>query len=225
MVDFVPICNVVTLKTLDEMGLLQRTILVNCKEVLEFAPAFEWIKKRNPIFQEVILISDGRNVNELNEAADIVEATHLVMPDFVNDGVSTLTLFKRGQNLRNRGISTIGVVNGTTSIEAMMCAIALREMGCDAFALPSTLTNNPEIGSRRHLVQRITEYMEEEIGGIFPIYLFGISNNGLDDLKSAMYSSVKALIGTIPEHNGIISVELADRIRTLYRYLNGSEND
>lgn len=226
MVDFAPLVSGKALQHLYEQRLIQDTVIVDCRDVVDNPDNYDWLIHEHL----TVIVNNGieagkypASVREIEQATEIVDATYVVWPDVPDDGISTLTLFRRAQNFRsNSHVKVIGVMHGTTTIESMMCAIALREMGADALALPSNLTDNLEIGSRLHLCRRIDEYMTAEIGERLPIYLFGGSSNKVDDLKTAMHPAVKAFCNSLTHLEN--TPELANQIRYMQRCLNGRDD-
>lgn len=238
-VQFSPIASGETLRQLKELQLLQPHVVVEALDVLENPLSYQWLNAWT-LAEPVVNCSGLKSIADIVHAATIVNAEWIVLPDFPHDGIETLRSFRQGQQRLGALFKTIGVVQGTTSIEAMMCAIALREAGCDGLALPKNLVSNSEIGSRLYIARRIEEYMTKDIGESYPLFLFGASDNMVDDLKTAMCSGVVGWCSAQPiwigrdftlTHKPLdfwqthdVTVGVIVQLNRIRRHLNGSDD-
>lgn len=131
---------------------------------------------------------------QLYEAARIVDAQLIVLPDMIDDAKTTIKWSRRAlQQFRalDRATDTMGVVQGTTFEECMECARSLVDLGVDWLSPPRGLTKN--LGSRVPLVLSLAA----EFG--LPMHVLGFSDNVEDDLMAAMsHRSVRGIDAATP---------------------------
>lgn len=124
---------------------------------------------------------------ELYSAAKIVNANVVIMPDTIDDGKMTIKQVRRAlgefQDLdADRRFATMGVVQGATFEECLVCAASLIELGVNWLAVPRGLTKN--LGSRVPLVQALAAVHRRSM------HILGFSDYIADDIAAATASDL-----------------------------------
>ena len=139
---------------------------------------------------------------ELAEAAQIVSADALVLPDVMYDGLGTTELaIEAARRIRESGelsaaVGLMAVVQGHSYEEIGRCALDIKaalEDDLRYWCVPRCLTNDPELRSRVVVCKWLRSKWPE-----MPIHLLGFSDNLSDDFRCAQMDGVMGIDSAMP---------------------------
>ena len=208
MTHFAPVANLAIHKRLASLGLLGDYHLLLAHQVLgdQNGYAAFWRKfvdgtgrSRLDITIDNSVIETGTPMafGDVIEAANVVGATTVVLPDKIDDKAATLDLSGTAfenfvDDLEEQGIAPLGVAQGRDFDEVLECAAALADMGVQRLAVPRGLTQNEVIGSRVELTKQIWRTHQK------PIHLLGFSDNIIDDITASRIPGVIGIDSAVP---------------------------
>lgn len=186
MTNFAAVAPLGILKQLAEVDALGTYQLLIAPIVLERRDEYAdfFIREHDDQFvivdNGVIELGYALSAAQLFQAASIVGASLVVMPDTIDDAKMTVkqVRFSLSEYRKlDQSTDTMGVVQGTNDAEVMWCATQLAEAGVDWLGVPRGLT--PNLGTRVRLVKAL--------GAAFgkPMHVLGFSENIVDDIMAA----------------------------------------
>jgi len=148
-------------------------------------------------------------VEDVVAAAEIVNATVIVLPDVLGDRIKTLehatkaaiTLDElRPRSPYARRVKMLGVAQGQTLNEVFSCARDMIQLiGVDIISIPRHVT--AKVGSRIKLAEMVRQYGR-------PVHLLGFSENLLDDFTALGIPGVMGIDSAVPIWYGLQGFEL-----------------
>lgn len=197
MSEFAVVAPLEVHKRLDEQKQLGTYQLLLAHEVLDDPSAYFdfWHDRPNQfIIMDNSLIELGRPlpINFVCEAADIVNADVVVLPDHLGSRLGTLEssylALDQYQQLKAR-FKTLAVAQGTSQNDVFSCGRDLIAMGIDMLSIPRHVQTTT--GSRVWVTQQLAKYNH-------PIHLLGFSNNNYDDMFAANLPQVMGIDSAMP---------------------------
>lgn len=184
-------------KTPDTLGNYQLLIApIILSLPLEYSSFFRVVHTDQFVIVDNGVIEQGRSleVRDLYEAATLVDAQLVVMPDTIDDAEATVEQVATALHEFRRldtATDAMGVVQGKNFEECMECARKLVDLGVDWLGVPRGLT--PNLGSRVPLVLSLAA----DFG--LPMHVLGFSDNIADDLMAAAaHRSVRGIDAATP---------------------------
>ena len=200
---FAPVVPIDMQYGLGDNGLMGDYHLLIAPQVLKRKEAYARYYRAEPVAtimdNGVIETDDPGNWEELREAANVVGADYVVLPDVPDDVEGTLKVSEENAKFLWQVFPLLGVVQGTDEKEVRNCIKALAKIeGVVGFAVPRSLVDH--FGTRLKVVQYIEKNFQD-----MPIHLLGLSDNLEDDLYVANKSEqVIGLDSAIPIHMGYL---------------------
>lgn len=212
---FAPVVSISLLESLERQGaqgdyhlLLAHKVLEESKRWGDFFKRQWGVGKPNPfVIMDNSLIELGRALptQRIVDAAKIVGADCVVLPDVLGDAATTVAMSKEAQTelapYIAQGIGTMGVIQGTTLPECMKCAEELVKIGVTYLAIPRVLTRL--LGTRVAI-----SYL---VGSTFNrrVHFLGFSDNVSDDV-AAVHVCPRALgiDSSVPARMGLEDIPL-----------------
>lgn len=197
-------------KRLEEAGQLGDYHLLLAHEVLDDPVAYMdfWQpRKKQFIIMDNSLIELGKPlpVDQVCEAAELVNATCVVLPDILGMRLGTLERsYKAYDDLLNlkAPYEALGVAQGTTQNDVFSCGRDMIEMGVQYLSVPRHV--QVKIGSRVWVTKQLAKYGK-------PIHLLGFSDNNYDDMFTANLPGVMGIDSALPiwygNHKGLLPFE------------------
>lgn len=204
-----PIAPIHLLHELEVQDLLGDYLLLLAHDVLAHPKEYDGLimQLRGTHLDDLFIIMDNGviengapvSVEELLEAASIVEADVVVGPDMVGDLVGTKKLMMSQGTLIRSEYPMMFIPQGGTFAEIFECIdwysdkfpeIALSD-GPSYWGVPRWIAN--ELGSRHTIVRDIVDHDERA-----KIHLLGMSNHYPDDLTTAMHPNVVGIDSANP---------------------------
>ena len=148
-------------------------------------------------------------LKDVIEAAEIVRANVIVLPDVLGDRIQTLNLAAqsveeihelRASSPYARKVKMLGVAQGKTFNDFFSCARdMIQTLGVEAISIPRHAV--AKIGSRVKLVEEVRKYGK-------PLHLLGFSDNLLDDFTALSTMGVMGIDSALPIWYGLQGFEL-----------------
>jgi len=148
-------------------------------------------------------------VADVVQAAELVNASVIVLPDVLGDRIKTLELSAKAAIELNelratspyaRRVRMLGVAQGQTLNDVFSCARDLiQSVGAEMISIPRHVT--AKVGSRTKLAQMVRQY------GV-PVHLLGFSENLLDDFTTLGIPGVIGIDSALPIWYGLQGFEL-----------------
>lgn len=139
-------------------------------------------------------------VREVIEAAHIVGAKKVVLPDVLGDYKQTLEMVQEASCTFDKlpmdvtaGISMVAVVQGNSLRECCNCLVDYRKLHC-AISIPRVLVEL--LGTRRDVIQQAF------VLGFTDMHLLGFSDNIVDDVACTRMPGVKGIDSAVPIRAG-----------------------
>jgi hypothetical protein len=202
--NFAPILPVQLLNSLDRIGHLGNYNLVLAHDVLakphEYQEVFGTHRDPHParttiLDNSLIELGEALDYADLAHAADIVRATHIILPDVLFDRRATIRASQVAlheltkQPPSSPPVQYMGVAQGTSLEEYVDCAHTLVEMGVSALGIPKRVR---KVLSTRHVLVSACS------GFGVPIHLLGMSNDLTDDIYACHLGHVTGLDSAVP---------------------------
>lgn len=188
-------------KRLAEEGVLGTYQLLLAHQVLEEPQAhldFWRAQKDQFIIMDNSLIELGHPlpIDVVAEAADLVGARVLVLPDVLGDRTKTYKLFAGAlEQAKYQGLDEkfklLGVAQGQTSQETFLCGRDMLKAGADFLSVPRHLVQTA--GTRTEAVRLLGK-----LGADVRMHLLGFSNNLFDDFYTLGYPGVMGIDSAVP---------------------------
>lgn len=140
------------------------------------------------------------------EAANIVLADCIIMPDVIGDFLATQQAAEaEASPMRNGDYPIMKVPQGGTYKELVQCVEWLitgipTDGGPDYWGIPRWITNSPKMGTRAPIIDYITRVSPRA-----KIHLLGMSNNYEDDIRCAQHDHVMGMDSANPIILGIMN--------------------
>ena len=157
----------------------------------------------------VVELGEALNLVEVIEAANLVEATSVVMPDVLGDFVATQKrVMEQIQVMRNSEIPVMKVPQGSNNTELVQCVDWLTEYfpvseGIpDYWGIPRWIAN--DMGSRIPLIQYINAKCTDP-----KIHLLGMSKWPFDDMRCTKLPGVMGIDSANPIVLGLAGVSMS----------------
>lgn len=209
MAKFAPVAPLAVHQTLDDSDDLGDYHLLLAHEVLEDPEGYFkfWHNRDAFIIMDNSLVELGHpmEMRYLLEAAYLVNADVIVLPDVLTNRLRTLELSHKAYeelvairtthypgviNIFSRKVKTLGVAQGTSSVDAFSCGRELiKSVGVDMISVPRIVAD--KTGTRSWVVEQLSKYEK-------PLHLLGFSNNLLDDVTVARHPSVGGIDSALP---------------------------
>lgn len=137
-------------------------------------------------------------------AAELVNASVIVLPDVLGDRIKTLNMVAdaiieldklKASSLYARKVKVLGVAQGQTFNDVFSCARDMIQLlGMDMISIPRHVTS--KVGSRIELVQAVAKYGK-------PLHLLGFSDNLFDDMSALAIKGVMGIDSAVPIWYGL----------------------
>jgi hypothetical protein len=201
MAQFAPVAPLAIHKALAEKGKLGNYHLLLAHNILDDPVAHTqfWAHRGEAfIIMDNSLIELGRplDASKVVEAAEMVNAQVVVLPDVLGDSKETLRLIKKDIGKIPRHFIRLGVVQGTTIEECLKMTTEMVHLGVDAISVPRHLTK--KLGSRIPLINGI-DLMYPSL----KMHLLGFSDDILDDMVAAHMPNVWGIDSAVPIWYGL----------------------
>jgi len=201
MSQFAPIAPIQVLKQLrkESPELFGKYHLVLAHEVLAapglFAEVYCHEGYEVILDNSVVELGHAMNPEDLLEAASIVNADVIVLPDVIGDSKETIrvaTVAHHRMKANAIGVEFMAVPQGKTHHEVLQCAYHLEDaLGSGLWiGIPRWITD--KLGSRIYTVVNVVNIFDG------PIHLLGFSNNLADDIACARLPEVKGIDSSVP---------------------------
>lgn len=221
MSKYSPIGPLPLLRQLHERNLLGNYLLLLAHEVLKdprgYIDLVDELKNTedDPYFvvmdNGVIELDEALNAVDVIEAASLVQANCIIMPDVLGDFLGTQKRVMEQINiLRNCGFSIMKVPQGSNVGELVQCTDWLREYlkppngEHDYWGIPRWIANN--MRSRIPIVQYINAITDKP-----RIHLLGMSDELKDDLRCLTMPNVTGIDSANPLVLGLAGYTIANR--------------
>jgi hypothetical protein len=197
---FAPVAPLHIHRKLADQGVLGDYHLLIASEVLKDPKGHRdfWQSRKNQfIIMDNGLIELGYSLpgSSIYEAARIVGASVIVLPDTIGDKDKTLEESAAAKHVieqeTNDDLNFLGVVQGKDFDEAVLCATELaNHIGVRMLSVPRHFGDS--LGSRQELVVQIRHETQ------LPIHLLGFSEHMVDDFRSAVLEGVTGIDSAVP---------------------------
>lgn len=202
MVEYAPIAPLPMLKDMKNHGLLGNYLLLLAHDVLENSADYEayFGYGGSPPFMHIImdnstveLDNSPLDASDVLEAAKIVSATCVILPDVQRDHYETIAKVKEAlKEYKDSEIPLMAVPQGIDNSEIVKCAQWMHDnVKPDYWGIPRWFTN--EIGSRKPHIQLLNALVGDP-----KIHLLGMSSNLTDDLESCMLPGIMGIDSANP---------------------------
>ncbi len=200
-----PIAPLMLLEQLHDRNLLGSYLLLLAHDVLEHPRGYidlidsiDFIDRFIIMDNGVIELGKALSVIEVIEAADLVDANCIIVPDALGDFLGTRKLvIEQNAALRNSGLPLMKIPQGSTLAELIECADWMRdylpvpEGDPDYWGVPRWITN--ELGTRASMVHYIGMRAPDP-----KIHLLGMSRKLDDDLYCTTMRGVMGIDSANP---------------------------
>jgi len=205
MSKYAPVASYQLLTNLARTGYAGDYHLLLAHEVVDCPSQWEFLFKGSGLIPKGATIIMDNGLIELGEpcdavvmkdAVDIVNATHAVLPDALEDGAETLKLSRKAMDewLRMEvDAYYMGVVQGRSYWEIIWCAKNLWNLGATASL------GIPRIWQSRFGTRKLLQFFTELLPGVHGnIHLLGMSADLKDDLTCAVLPGVMGIDSANP---------------------------
>lgn len=202
MSQFAPIAPIRVLKQLQKESpkLFGNYHLVLAHEVLEYPVAFDDLYNKPDLFvildNSVVELGHAMHPGDLLEAASIVNANVIVLPDVIGNFFETVKAssdaYSRLKGNVDSGVEFMIVPQGSSYKEVLRCATVIRERisGRMWIGIPRWITN--KLGSRIYTLTAMLDVYNSSI------HLLGFSDNLADDIACARLPEVVGIDSSVP---------------------------
>jgi hypothetical protein len=190
-------------KRLEEVKLLGNYQLLLAHEVLSDPAAYRnfWQPRRDQFIimdNSVIELKKPLPMSAVLEAAEVVNAHMIVLPDVIGNRIKTYELFAEAMaeldRLGHPPFGVMGVAQGKTLIDVFSCGRDMARARVDMLSVPRHLAKR--LGSRQKITQMFGGYN-------VPIHLLGFSDYNFDDMMTLGYPHVMGIDSALPIWYGL----------------------
>lgn len=207
---FAPVVPLSIAHTLQTFNMLGNYHLLLAHDVLEHPEKYKKVflsatSKNEPQFitmdNSLIELGFPMRIRDVIEAARVVNANKVVLPDVLGNLEETITMasqaFSEFLSLPKDitvGIRMVGVVQGQNQQECFRCLDVYNNRGLD-ISIPRVLVDI--LGTRREIIQKAYSM------GFRNMHLLGFSNNLIDDISCTRMPGVSGIDSAVPIRAGL----------------------